>query len=86
MATTPTEQNPNSKNSDDLVDESIEETFPASDPPAAGGTTRIGTDDDTNAGDAHRLIRFGAHVDSVPDGLRPSKASSFFVAASLRAN
>jgi len=52
MATTPTEQNPNSKNSDDLVDESIEETFPASDPPAIGGTTRIVTDDDRNAGDA----------------------------------
>jgi len=52
MATTPTEQNRKSEKSEGLLDESIEETFPASDPPAIGGTTRIVTDDDRNAGDA----------------------------------
>ncbi|SAK86628.1 hypothetical protein AWB75_05864 [Caballeronia catudaia] len=46
MATTPKEQNPTSEKSEDQVDKSVEDTFPASDPPATGGTTRIETDED----------------------------------------
>ncbi|SAK42692.1 hypothetical protein AWB74_07287 [Caballeronia arvi] len=51
MATKTREQNPNNEKSEDLIDESVEETFPASDPPATGGITRIETDDDKEAGD-----------------------------------
>lgn len=51
MATKTREQNPNNEKSEDLIDESVEETFPASDPPATGGITRIETDDDEQAGD-----------------------------------
>lgn len=49
MATTPIEQNPTSEKSEDLVDKAVEDTFPASDPPATGGTTRIETGDDDKA-------------------------------------
>ena len=41
MVTTPKEQNPTSERSDENVDRAVEDTFPASDPPASGGTTRI---------------------------------------------
>lgn len=34
-----------SKHEEDMIDESVEDTFPASDPPAVGGTTRIGPED-----------------------------------------
>jgi hypothetical protein len=52
MATTPEEQNPNSEKSEDLVDKAVEDTFPASDPPATGGTTRIETHDDEEGDEA----------------------------------
>jgi len=51
MASKTREQNPNNEKSEDLIDESVEETCPASDPPATGGITRIETDDDKKAGD-----------------------------------
>lgn len=35
-----------SKHEEDLIDKSVEDTFPASDPPAVGGTTKIGSKDD----------------------------------------
>jgi len=35
------EQHPHADRSEQQIDESVEETFPASDPPATGGTTRI---------------------------------------------
>ena len=35
-----------SKHEEDLIDKSVEDTFPASDPPAVGGTTKIGPKDD----------------------------------------
>jgi hypothetical protein len=38
---TPKEQNPHSERDDDQIDKSVEDTFPASDPPATGGVTRI---------------------------------------------
>ncbi|NRO96532.1 hypothetical protein GWC77_11375 [Paraburkholderia sp. NMBU_R16] len=34
------------KHEEDLIDKSVEDTFPASDPPAVGGTTKIGSKDD----------------------------------------
>ncbi|SOE47784.1 hypothetical protein SAMN05446927_0240 [Caballeronia arationis] len=50
MANTPKEQSANSDKSEDLVDKSIEDSFPASDPPATGGATRIESDE---GGEAH---------------------------------
>ena len=35
------EQNPTSEKPDHEVDKAVEDSFPASDPPAIGGTTRI---------------------------------------------
>jgi hypothetical protein len=40
------EQNPTSERDEDTVDKAVEDTFPASDPPATGGVTRIETDDE----------------------------------------
>ena len=48
MATAPKEQNPTSEKSEEIVDKSVEDTFPASDPPAMGGTTRIESEDETD--------------------------------------
>jgi hypothetical protein len=45
MATSPKEQNPTSDKSEDDVDKAVEDTFPASDPPATGETTRIDSED-----------------------------------------
>lgn len=45
MATSPKEQNPTREKSEKDVDKAIEDTFPASDPPATGGTTRIESED-----------------------------------------
>jgi hypothetical protein len=45
MATNPKEQNPASDKSEEDVDKAVEDTFPASDPPATGGTTRIESED-----------------------------------------
>jgi hypothetical protein len=39
------EQNPTSERAEEDVDKSVEDTFPASDPPAIGGVTRIETDE-----------------------------------------
>ena len=46
MATSPKEQNPTSEKSEEGVDKAVEDTFPASDPPATGGTTRIESEED----------------------------------------
>jgi hypothetical protein len=40
------EQHPHSERDDEDVDKAVEDTFPASDPPATGGVTRIETDDE----------------------------------------
>ncbi|WP_143749326.1 hypothetical protein [Caballeronia arvi] len=40
------EQNPHSERDEEDVDKAVEDTFPASDPPATGGVTRIETDDE----------------------------------------
>jgi hypothetical protein len=45
------EQHPNHDKSEDMLDESIEESFPASDPPATDGITRI-EDDGQESGSA----------------------------------
>jgi hypothetical protein len=49
MATTPKEQNPSSEKSEDNVDKTVEDSFPASDPPATGGTTRIESEEGEDA-------------------------------------
>ncbi|QSN63019.1 MULTISPECIES: hypothetical protein [unclassified Caballeronia] len=40
------EQNPTSERDEDTVDKAVEDTFPASDPPATGGVTRIESEDE----------------------------------------
>ncbi|MDE1181713.1 hypothetical protein [Paraburkholderia sp.] len=42
----PKEQHPHADKSEKQIDKANEDTFPASDPPSTGGTTRIETDDD----------------------------------------
>ncbi|MCC8405794.1 hypothetical protein LJ655_28725 [Paraburkholderia sp. MMS20-SJTN17] len=45
MATNPKQRNPSGDKSEEDVDKAVEDTFPASDPPATGGTTRIESED-----------------------------------------
>jgi hypothetical protein len=45
-------EHPNEDRSEKQIDESVEDTFPASDPPATGGTTRIVPDDDDGLDDS----------------------------------
>ena len=45
MAKTKHEQRRPDERSEDAVDKAVEDTFPASDAPATGGTTRIGDTD-----------------------------------------
>ncbi|CCD41172.1 hypothetical protein BKIR_c9_5464 [Candidatus Paraburkholderia kirkii UZHbot1] len=40
------EQHPNSDRDDEDLDRAVEDTFPASDPPATGGVTRIESDEE----------------------------------------
>ncbi|KMZ13414.1 hypothetical protein BHUM_01767 [Candidatus Burkholderia humilis] len=40
------EQHPHSERDDEQIDKSVEDTFPASDPPSTGGVTRIEDDDE----------------------------------------
>ena len=54
MATSQKEQAPGVAKPEEDVDKAVEDTFPASDPPAIGGTTRIGSED-------------GEEVDEDPD-------------------
>jgi hypothetical protein len=49
MATNPNQQDPASDKSEQDVDKAVEDTFPASDPPATGGTTRIESEDGEEA-------------------------------------
>jgi hypothetical protein len=45
------EQNPHSERAEDDVDKAVEDSFPASDPPATGGVTRIESDDEKDKND-----------------------------------
>ena len=45
MATKPKEQTAASDKSEDDIDRAVDATFPASDPPATGGTARIKSED-----------------------------------------
>ncbi|MGF6634135.1 hypothetical protein OKW38_002821 [Paraburkholderia sp. MM5496-R1] len=49
MATSPKQKNPASDKSEEDVDKAVEESFPGSDPPATGGTTRIESEDGEEA-------------------------------------
>ncbi|WP_288824295.1 hypothetical protein [uncultured Paraburkholderia sp.] len=42
----PKEQHPNADKTEKQIDKEVEDTFPASDPPSTGGTTKIVTDDE----------------------------------------
>ena len=41
MSKRPAEQNPHAHKSESQIDHTVEDSFPASDPPATGGKTRI---------------------------------------------
>ena len=45
----PKEQHPNADKTEKQIDKQVEDTFPASDPPSTGGTTKIVTDDEDSA-------------------------------------
>ena len=49
MTTKPKAQKPTTEKSEDDIDKAIDDTFPASDPPATGGTTRIKSEDGEEA-------------------------------------
>jgi hypothetical protein len=46
MRTQHPEQHPNSDKSEHNIDEAVEESFPASDPPSIGGVTKISSEPD----------------------------------------
>jgi hypothetical protein len=52
MATSPKEQHPKRDKSEKDVDKAVDDTFPASDPPATGGTTRIESEGEETDEDA----------------------------------
>ncbi|KMQ80171.1 hypothetical protein BPMI_02939c [Candidatus Burkholderia pumila] len=45
------EKRPHADRDDETVDKAVEDTFPASDPPATGGVTRIESDDEKKGDD-----------------------------------
>ncbi|EUC20322.1 hypothetical protein [Paraburkholderia hospita] len=49
MATKPKEPKPGSEMPEDDIDRAVDDTFPSSDPPATGGTTRIKSEDGEEA-------------------------------------
>jgi len=49
MATEHTEQRAADDKSENDVDKAVEDSFPASDPPATGGVTKIGSEDENLA-------------------------------------
>ncbi|NML35441.1 hypothetical protein [Paraburkholderia antibiotica] len=46
MTTTRTEKHPHSNKSEKQIDTQVEDSFPASDPPSTGGTTKLVPDED----------------------------------------
>lgn len=54
------EQHPNADKSEKQIDEQVEESFPASDPPSTGGTTRIEPDDAAKRGEKPKDAGAGA--------------------------
>ncbi|WP_345816396.1 hypothetical protein AAGS40_19345 [Paraburkholderia sp. PREW-6R] len=45
------EKHPHADKTEKQIDKEVEDTFPASDPPSTGGTTKIVTDDDAGSQD-----------------------------------
>jgi hypothetical protein len=76
MANQPTEQRAPDDKSEKSVDDAVEDTFPASDPPSTGGVTRIGPD-----GEATERSSAGADVpgtepdEDIPDEETPAEPS-----------
>ncbi|HEY2020821.1 hypothetical protein [Paraburkholderia sp.] len=50
--TTNKEKHPHSEKSEKQIDKQVEDSFPASDPPSTGGTTKIVTDNGNDKDDA----------------------------------
>lgn len=48
------EKHPHAQKREELVEKAVEDTFPASDPPATGGITRVVDKDKDDGKDAHR--------------------------------
>lgn len=67
MATQPVEQRTPDEKSDDAIDETVEDTFPASDAPATGGATRI---EETEQSDLPGI----EPEEDAPDELSPGEA------------
>ena len=67
MATQPVEQRTPDEKSDDAIDETVEDTFPASDAPATGGATRI---EETEQSDLPGI----EPEEGAPDELSPGEA------------
>ncbi|MGA7777892.1 MAG: hypothetical protein WCA85_09300 [Paraburkholderia sp.] len=69
MAIKPVEQRTPDEKSEADLDHTVEDTFPASDPPSTGGTTKIGSGDESGAADSHR--------DGDPDDQQDKSAETF---------
>lgn len=76
MAHQPTEQHAPGDQSETTIDDAVEDTFPASDPPSTGGITRIGTDNETTDQSAGESDVPGTEPDEdIPDEETPGEPS-----------
>jgi hypothetical protein len=76
MANQPTEQLAPDDKSEKKVDDAVEDTFPASDPPSTGGVTRIESDDEASGGTADESDVPGSEPDEdIPDEETPAEPS-----------
>ncbi|WP_408363948.1 MULTISPECIES: hypothetical protein [unclassified Paraburkholderia] len=93
MATTPKESNRTSEKSEKDVDKAVEDTFPASDPAATSGTTRIESEDGEEVDEDFARVMRGARKEaSCQTHSNPAKSSgrqvsiwSFLKVATTRA-
>lgn len=76
MAHQSTEQRAPDDKSENSVDDAIEDTFPASDPPSTGGTTRIRPSDEETDPSADESDVPGTEPDEdIPDEETPAEPS-----------
>jgi len=76
MANQPTEQRAPDDKSETSVDDAVEDTFPASDPPSTGGVTRIGSDDEaTDQSEAESDVPGTEPDEDIPDEETPAEPS-----------
>lgn len=55
------EKHPHSNKSEKQIDKQVEDSFPASDPPSTGGTTKIVPDNDADSKDKSAAKKPAAH-------------------------